>query len=444
MKIFKVINITLMVIFCFTLTSCVQSTPQPSFSVLEEAIKKIDSTSYTCKGDIVESAVLSDYIEETKFIYQVQEKKAHINFLTHNFDYNEVFLEEIDGDKFAYLKLNDIWKEAEDVNLNDYVTLISDLGFNYTSDLFYFSNGKWIGKTNALGKVLNKDLDESILFYNKYFVNNLELTVNNGYVTKFEYEYCLDKYYYGKLSSTTKINISFEFTDYNETIVEKDFEVENIYDVSRLLNAIDLLHQVGYKAEEYIKIDYDVYRPGNLDLLYEYVYENNLFHSNQSDKLLEEAYREKFDGLLSRYYDFENDLFYQKISDGAWEIVDFNTTDQCSRENAYCSFEIKDEYFRNYDTSWWYGECEVMNPLFKEQIISELNRYEIPANENNLTYNVEALTIKTTLDRIVYINFVYEATVDDNGNLYDIEITHQFNVKSYITEGELDIEWPNI
>ena len=443
-KIKSYILIIILLLFSITLFSCKKTNDVlPNIDDLNKAINNLNEISYTCKETSTITKQLDDkeIIDTRNLVFKVQNDYAHIFIDDEDSTFHEAFIEKINNIPYGYYKKNTSWMKGDECSLGELVTDLTDMGFEFTEELFSYKDGKWVGNKENLAKELEKIIDS--IYSKEIIVSKFEIETLYDKVMKAEYEYQLTLYVSDKITVTTILNTKLEYSDYNTTIVEKPDGLESVNDVTRLVKAIGNLQKYGYTSKEYVSVKY-VRSGSGLNVIYEDEFVNNIYHSNQTNKQLEETFRSNQQGRISYYIEFDSNKAYKKISDQEWTSESFENTDAYLRQNAYCPFEIVNGHFKNYGDEYWYAEYNEINDLFLDLIVKELQRYDIPASNKNTDYKIEALEIKVIDENVYYINFVYKAKITTDEYQYDVKIRHQFDVSSYIYSGELDVSWPNI
>ena len=444
MKIKKLYYIFIIIISFFTLTSCNKNNDVlPNFHDLIKAINNLNEISYTCK----ETSTITELLDNTKIIdtrnlvFKVQDDYAHIFIDDEDSTFHEAFIEKINDISYGYYKKNTSWNKGDECSLGELVSDLTDMGFEFTEELFAYKDGKWVGNKEALAKELEKIVNS--IYPIEIEVSKFEIETLYDKVLTAEYEYQLTLIVSDNKTYTTILNTKLEYSDYNTTIVEKPVGLESVNDVTRLVKAIDNFQKYGFTAKEYVSIKY-VRSGTGLNAIYENEFVNTIYHSNQTNKQLEETFRMNQQGMISYYIEFDNNKVYKKISDQDWVLEPFENTDAYIRQNVYCPFEIVDGHFKNYGDEYWYAEYSEINDLFLDLVVKELQRYDIPSSNKNTDYKIEALEIKVIDEKVCYINFVYKATITTDLYQYDVKVRHQLDILSFVTFGELDISWPNI
>lgn len=447
MKKRKLFSLIIILLLSFTFFSCEKTNDVlPNIDDLNRIINNLNEQSYTCeeKTIITDKLDSGDITDSYTTLFTVQNNYAYILFNDEKRTFSEAFIEKINDTSYSYYKEKNVWRKGNECTLGELVTDLTEMGFEFTEDLFSYKDGKWIGNNESLSKEFEKTISTSGDVDVK--VSKFEITALNNNIISAEYEYQVDIFFNEKTKYTTVLNTKLNYSNHNNTVVNIPDGLELIGDVTRLIKAVNNLQKCGFTAEEQVSIKY--LRSGfesEYDYIYENQFKNNIYHSNELNIQLEETFRQDQTGMISYYFEFDdNNKTYKKTSRQDWSLEPFENTDAYFRQNAYCPFTIKNGYFKNYGDEYWYAEKELINDLFLNQVVKELKRYDIPSNKNNTSYNIETLEIRIVEDKIYSINFRYKATVTTDLYQYDVEMDHQFIVISYVLSGDLGISWPII
>lgn len=447
MKKTKLFSLIIIIALSFTLLSCKKTNDVlPNIDDLNRSINNLNKQSYTCQETttLTEKLDSGDIIDSYTTLFTVQNNYAYIIFDDEERAFSEAFIEKINDTSYSYYKEKNTWRKGNECTLGELVTDLTEMGFDFTEDLFSYRDGKWIGNNEPLAEELEKTI--STLGEVDVKVSKFEITTLNDNIISAEYEYQVEIFFNEKNKYTTVLNTKLNYSNHNNTVVNVPDGLELIGDVTRLIKAVNNLQKYGFTAEEQVSINYlRSESESEYDYIYENQFKNNIYHSNELNIQLEETFRQDQTGMISYYFEFDNNnKTYQKTSKQDWTQQSFENTDAYFRQNAYCPFTIENGYFKNYGDEYWYAEKELINDLFLNRVVKELQRYDIPSNKNNTSHNIKTLEIRIVEDKIYGINFMYEATVTTDSYQYNVEIYHQFIVKSYTLSGDMGISWPII
>lgn len=453
----KILNILVLLLFIFSLASCNTTNDnddknndgdetKTEIDELINAIDKLKTTDHSCE----ETLTYTQSVPNTDLAltitvdnnYQKTVDKAYLQATT--FDVTtEYYFEILDSTYYTYQKDADKWVNQMDVTLYDMVTDITDMGFSYTLDIITKEENNWIGNKDAISAKLRREISEQegiSLQDISVSVEEFIITLENELVKSYNISYSVTLHY-GESVQNTIFSAQGLF-NYDEVEITTPDGLVTVDDISPLLNAYKHLYEMGFYAEEYISYYYE--QEGGE---YGKISENNRktsiwFYDN---KQLEESFTTP-DWQIDFYTEYilygDTIKAYSTTDRGyAYNNYSYNKTRAYYRENMYCPFELKNGYFI-LSGSYYFGQTEIIQSLFKDSIISKLKENGINATKANTRIIVDRFEIELSddLSYVVSIRFKYTATTIESCT-HKVTVDHQFNV---ITTGEPSIIWPTV
>lgn len=460
----KILSIITLLLFSIIISSCTENninsgnnqnnTSKENVEELYEVFENTSNIDYTYNESSYTTISQEQYdiaeIIQSDATLKKNEDRIYLNIVTSSLN-ESYYFEDYEGSRYCYKLYND-WLPESDVELNDLILDITDLGFKYTDTLIEKEGNDWIGNNQALGAKLRRAYSEqtgTALQEISCVVDEFKITTNNDLLKSitFYYQITITKNT-GKTITCVEYDCNYI---YDNPIVERPDNISEVFDVSVLTKAWENTNKLGFHGIENLIFSYErVNNNTGETFVTNDSYDCNIWRTD--NKQLEESYRNMSweRGFYSQYI-----LYGDEIK--AYETIDFSPSTQSIynyfkfyygnsraylRENFYCPFELKDGYFIN-DGDTCHIDSSKTTDLFLDSIIDQLKQKGINATKSNTDFFLNCLDVILNLEDETFsrVDYVYTVNVNDGVYTHTIRANYSYYITNYGTQ---NIEWPTI